>query len=211
MRPTHVLFNGGVFKADLLRAPIARRAGRLVRRSQPAETLGRRARSGPRGRTRGGILRLDQKAGRSSHPRRHGKIVLRGHRDRRPGSARGPASASGLVRRPLRHGRRQPSRRARRRDRTDRRPEPAQFRFFSSSTRRHDKPGEVLSAWTPDDIEETDSLETVLPADESLEEAYVPVRFQSHVTELGVLELWCVNAQTNKRWKLEFSVREDAE
>jgi hypothetical protein len=89
--------------------------------------------------------------------------------------------------------------------------QPAKFRFFSSSTRRHDKAGEVLSTWTPDDIEETDSLETELPADESLEEAYVPVRFQSHITELGVLELWCVSAQNNKRWKLEFSVREDAE
>ena len=69
----------------------------------------------------------------------------------------------------------------------------------------------MLSSWSPDDIQETDSLETVLPADESLEDAYVPVRFQSHITELGVLELWCVGAQGNKRWKLEFSVREDAE
>jgi hypothetical protein len=68
----------------------------------------------------------------------------------------------------------------------------------------------LLSSWSQDDIQETDSLETILPADESLEEAYVPVRFQSHITELGVLELWCVNAQTDKRWKLEFSVREDA-
>ncbi len=89
--------------------------------------------------------------------------------------------------------------------------QPAQFRFFSSSTRRHDKPGDVLSSWSPDDLAETDSLETMLPADESLEEAYVPVRFQSHITELGVLELWCVSAQAKKRWKLEFSVREDAE
>jgi hypothetical protein len=88
--------------------------------------------------------------------------------------------------------------------------EPAQFRFFSSSVRKDDRPGDLLSAWSPDDLSETDSLETVLPPDESLDEPYVPVRFRSRITELGVLELWCVSKQTDKRWKLEFSVRDDA-
>jgi hypothetical protein len=37
------------------------------------------------------------------------------------------------------------------------------------------------------------------------------VRFRSRITELGVLELWCVGTKNNGRWKLEFSVREDAE
>jgi len=31
------------------------------------------------------------------------------------------------------------------------------------------------------------------------------------VTELGMLELWCVSTKTDGRWKLEFSVREDAD
>ena len=31
------------------------------------------------------------------------------------------------------------------------------------------------------------------------------------ITELGVLELWCVSTKSGSRWKLEFSVREDAE
>jgi hypothetical protein len=44
-----------------------------------------------------------------------------------------------------------------------------------------------------------------------LEDNYVPVRFHSRITELGVLELWCVSMTNEKRWKLEFSVREDAE
>jgi hypothetical protein len=39
----------------------------------------------------------------------------------------------------------------------------------------------------------------------------VPVKFHSKVTELGVFELWCVNSQLDRRWKLEFSVRDDAE
>ncbi len=41
----------------------------------------------------------------------------------------------------------------------------------------------------------------------------MPVKFQSRITELGVFELWCVGVggAGEQRWKLEFSVREDAE
>ena len=66
-----------------------------------------------------------------------------------------------------------------------------------------------MSTWTPDELSETDSLETVLPPDQSVDEPYVPVRFHARLTELGVLELWCVSTTSDKRWKLEFSVREE--
>ena len=89
--------------------------------------------------------------------------------------------------------------------------EPAQFRFFSSPVRKQDRPGDLLSAWSEEELSETDSLEATLPADEGIEEGYVPVRFQPRVTELGMLELWCVSTKTAGRWKLEFSVREDAQ
>jgi molecular chaperone DnaK (HSP70) len=87
--------------------------------------------------------------------------------------------------------------------------EPAHFRFFSSSTRKNDQPGDWLSHWSPDEISETDSLEAALPPDESIDEPYVPVTFQTKLTELGVLELWCVSTSSDQRWKLEFSVREE--
>ncbi len=89
--------------------------------------------------------------------------------------------------------------------------EPAQFRFFSSSVRKQDRPGDVLPRWNEDELSETDSLETTLPADEEGDEQYIPVRFHSRITELGVFELWCQHTRSEKRWKLEFSVREDAE
>jgi molecular chaperone DnaK (HSP70) len=89
--------------------------------------------------------------------------------------------------------------------------QPAQFRFFSSPLRKQDRPGDVLPQWSDDELSETDSLETTLPADEAIEEDYVPVRFHARVTELGMLELWCVSRQTNRRWKLEFSVREETQ
>ena len=87
----------------------------------------------------------------------------------------------------------------------------ATFRFFSSPVRKQDRPGELLTAWTDEELAETDSLEALLPRDEAVAEEYVPVRFQSHLTELGVFELWCQSTQSAQRWKLEFSVREDAE
>jgi hypothetical protein len=87
--------------------------------------------------------------------------------------------------------------------------EPAQFRFFSSPVRKGDRPGDVLSSWSEEELVETDSLEASLPADEDAEGSYVPVRFHSKVTELGMLELWCRSTKSEKQWKLEFSVREE--
>ena len=89
--------------------------------------------------------------------------------------------------------------------------EPVQFRFFSSATRKDDRPGDVLNAWDEGELTETVPLEATLPADADVEDTYVPVTFQSRVTELGMLELWCVGANTPGRWKLEFSVREETE
>jgi hypothetical protein len=57
---------------------------------------------------------------------------------------------------------------------------------------------------------ETDPLEATLTPEEGIDEDYVPVRFHPRITELGVFELWCVHEATGNRWKLEFSVREDA-
>jgi hypothetical protein len=89
--------------------------------------------------------------------------------------------------------------------------EPAHFRFFNSSTRKADKPGDLVPSWSPDEITESDSLEATLPADEAAQEDYVPVKFHSKITELGMFELWCVTTKSDQRWKLEFSVREDVE
>ncbi len=89
--------------------------------------------------------------------------------------------------------------------------EPAVFRFFSSSVRKLDQPGDLIAQWTEAELEETDSLEANLTKPEKVEEDYVPVHFHSHISELGVFELWCVSALNNERWKLEFSVRDDAD
>ena len=89
--------------------------------------------------------------------------------------------------------------------------EPVQFRFFSSAIRKSDRPSDVLNAWEEGELVESVPLEATLPADADVEDAHVPVTFQSRVTELGMLELWCVSTNTPGRWKLEFSVREETE
>jgi len=89
--------------------------------------------------------------------------------------------------------------------------EPATFRFFSAAARKQDKPGELLPSWSEGEVVETDSMEANLPKPEKVEEDYVPVRFHSKISELGIFELWCVSTISDQRWKLEFSVRQDAD
>jgi hypothetical protein len=86
--------------------------------------------------------------------------------------------------------------------------EPAKFRFFGSTVRPDDQPGTQLPSWTADELVETVNLETELAKDDDSDETWVPVTFHTKVTELGVLELWCVNKQSGREWKLEFDVRE---
>ncbi|MBV9266421.1 MAG: Hsp70 family protein [Acidobacteriaceae bacterium] len=87
--------------------------------------------------------------------------------------------------------------------------EPAEFRFFSSLTRKDDAPGSLLED-VGEDLEELAPIEVFLPPQgDGQQEEIVPVTLESNVTETGMLELWCV-ASDGRRWKLEFNVRERA-
>lgn len=88
---------------------------------------------------------------------------------------------------------------------------PCLFRFFSSAVRKDDTPGDVLHRWSDEELSETDPLAATLPAEQAAAEDYVPVQFEARITEVGMFELWCVHTMSDQRWKLEFSVREDAE
>lgn len=87
--------------------------------------------------------------------------------------------------------------------------ETVEFRFFASATRKDDQPGERLAQWAPEELVEIDPLVATLEAQENETEHFVPVTFQSRITELGLFELWCVGSHPDQKWKLEFSVRED--
>jgi molecular chaperone DnaK (HSP70) len=84
--------------------------------------------------------------------------------------------------------------------------EPAEFRFLNSSLRKQDHVGSLLEDWG-DDIEELSPLEVTLELD-GQQGTVVPVRLETRVTELGTLEVWCVSRDGTRRWKLELNIRE---
>ncbi|MDV6031053.1 MAG: Hsp70 family protein [Phycisphaera sp. RhM] len=93
---------------------------------------------------------------------------------------------------------------------------PARFRFFASSKRGDDTVGTQLNRWSPEELVESEPIELTLSRDSAGEsgggsgggEPFVPVRFVSRVTELGMFELWCHSTRTDEQWKMEFNVRE---
>jgi hypothetical protein len=90
--------------------------------------------------------------------------------------------------------------------------EPAEFRFLSSTVRQGDQPGALIEDWG-DDLEELGPMELTLGSDldfseESRSDPFIPVRLESRMTEIGTLELWCVARDGTGRWKLELNLRE---
>ena len=94
--------------------------------------------------------------------------------------------------------------------------ERALFRFFASPSRQSDPLGAVVESWEMEELEELEPVVAMLEAPAGDAPApspgrtgiAVPVRLESRVTELGILELWCVSRDESRRWKLEYEVRE---
>jgi Hsp70 protein len=84
--------------------------------------------------------------------------------------------------------------------------EPAEFRFLTSTIRKQDHAGNLLEDWGTD-LEELSPLEVTLKLD-GRQGTVVPVRIETRVTELGTLEVWCVSRDGTNRWKLELNIRE---
>jgi molecular chaperone DnaK (HSP70) len=86
--------------------------------------------------------------------------------------------------------------------------EPVRFRFFDSSVRRGDPAGLELEEWT--ELEELAPIEITLPAEGRAEGDVVPVRLRSSITPVGTLLIEAVPIEPlskDERWKVEFSVR----
>jgi hypothetical protein len=86
--------------------------------------------------------------------------------------------------------------------------EPAEFRFLASAVRKNDQPGDLIED-PGGELEELAPIEVAFEAGETSSEV-VPVSFETVVTETGMLQLWCV-ARDGRRWKLEFNVRQRVE
>ena len=83
--------------------------------------------------------------------------------------------------------------------------EPTVFRFFASSVRREDHVGDVVdNALRSEELEEVAPIETTLSGEAG---RLVPVNLQAAVTEIGTLELRCLEKNGPGKWKLELNVR----
>jgi hypothetical protein len=66
----------------------------------------------------------------------------------------------------------------------------------------------MLETMTGEDgLEELAPIETTLPANHREAGKLVPVNLQAAVTEIGTLELRCLEKNGEGRWKLELNVR----
>jgi hypothetical protein len=203
--PTHVLFNGGVLNAQLVRERILAALDAWLGEEgmQPVKPLSGEdlmhavsrgaayyglARHGRGVRIRGGVPRTYYIGVESAMPSIPGfpapmkalTVVPFGMEE--GASIRIPGREFGLVA-----------------------GQPAEFRFFTSVTRRNDEPGDLIEDFG-DALEELPPMEATMAAGEGAPEV-VPVSFETVVTETGMLQLWCV-ARDGRRWKLEFNVRE---
>jgi molecular chaperone DnaK (HSP70) len=86
--------------------------------------------------------------------------------------------------------------------------EPAEFRFLASSTRPEDHVGTWVEDARREDLKELTPVATELDTDGHKAGELVPVTLKARVTEIGTLELWCVEREGGRRWKLEYNVRE---
>ena len=82
--------------------------------------------------------------------------------------------------------------------------EQVKFDLLASTSRYDDKVGSIIENWE-NDINSITSIETVLTGEYG---SFVPVNIEIHVTEVGTLEFWCVAREDDRKWKLEFNVRE---
>ena len=87
--------------------------------------------------------------------------------------------------------------------------EPVQFRFFGSSVRRQDQIGDLLDFWGPDELLEMNEIQATLSPEGRQSGDVVQVRLHAMATESGTLELLAV-ASDGQRWKVEFDVRTGA-
>ena len=88
--------------------------------------------------------------------------------------------------------------------------EPVHLRFFGSSVRRQDEIGTMLDFWQADELQELGEIQATLPAEGRKPGEVVQVKLRAIATETGTLELTAVATQSDEHWKVEFDVRSNS-
>jgi hypothetical protein len=85
--------------------------------------------------------------------------------------------------------------------------EPVHLRFFGSSVRRQDTLGTLLDFWQPEELQELGEIQATLPVEGRRVGEVVQVTLRAVATETGTLALTALASQSDERWKVEFDVR----
>jgi len=88
--------------------------------------------------------------------------------------------------------------------------EPVRFHFFGSTTRREDAAGSVLERWRESELTALQDIEVTLAAEQHKPGEIVNVQLQASVSEVGTLQLAAVSVATGERWQVEFDTRDSA-
>jgi len=88
--------------------------------------------------------------------------------------------------------------------------EQVRFRFFGSSVRCEDQVGDLLNEWSAEEVEELEEIGAHLPAETRTPGEVVPVHLRASVTEVGTLLLEAMPLDGPEHWKVEFNVRNPA-
>jgi molecular chaperone DnaK (HSP70) len=198
-RPTHVLFNGGVLRAPVVRERIV--AALQAWQNHPVEVLDGEdlmhavargaayyglARQGRGVRIRGGVPKTYYIGVESAMPAVPG--------------VRPPVKALAVAPFGIEEG---SSVALPEREFSLYVGEPAEFRFFQSGARKSDAAGDLID----DFRQELTELAPIVVTLDGAPGETVRVTLEARVTETGQLQLFCV-ARDGRRWKLEFNVRE---
>lgn len=85
---------------------------------------------------------------------------------------------------------------------------PVSFRLYSSLTRSEDRLGNVVEFSTLDpDLHVHAPLHAVIRFGKKTEERLIPVKLGARLTEIGTLETWCESKISDNRWRLQFQLR----
>ncbi len=86
--------------------------------------------------------------------------------------------------------------------------QPVKFKFFGSTVRRDDIAGTHLDFWQPDELEQLPDIDVTLSAEDRRDGDVVPVMLSATVTEIGTLKLEAIATDGDDVWEIEFAVRQ---
>jgi hypothetical protein len=86
--------------------------------------------------------------------------------------------------------------------------EPINFRFFSSTIRHSDSLGEILTHWRGEELVELQQIELTLDAKSKNSGSIATVYLSAHYNEVGTLTLKAHEKEGNDVWDIDFNIRD---